>query len=445
MLLISQKGPELEGKKIVVVGAGRSGTGAARLAASAGARVLLLERQEKAVPESRKHLLEREGVILETGEHRPEQFREASLVCLSPGIPKGAIQEALPQERVPPVYSELELAWWFVDRPVVAVTGTGGKTTTVSLIQRMLEEGGFSVFLGGNIGAPLSEYVLEGLSRDILVLEASSFQLQYTADFRPQVAVFLNFHPNHLDHHLSLQEYFQAKLKIFQNQGPEDLAVLPLEMRQQLEQQAGIAAQIQYFTDSGRWHCPALLGSHNRANIEAAIAACRYFKIGQEAVSRALQEFRPWQHRLQYLGEHQGVLFVDDSKGTTVAAQRAALTSFERPVLLLAGGRLKGDDPREIADLIQSRVKAAGVFGECREELRRAWQELTSVFCRESMQEALADLLPMASPGDVVLLAPGTSSFDQYSDYSERGRAFQELVHSRLLSSVQAGGGKPNS
>ncbi len=423
------RGEPLRGANVVVVGAGRSGVAAARLAAAAGAEVLLLEKNPAAVDEATTELLRTEGIACRTGEHEQRQFQGADLVVLSPGIPPGVIQKLLPGEGTPRVFSETELAWWFVDRPVVAVTGSNGKTTTVGLIGCMLQKANVSTFTGGNIGRPLSEYALYGLDRDVLVLEVSSFQMLNTPTFRPDVGVLLNFSPNHLDYHGNLEEYFEAKMALFQRQDARDLAILPQEMRGLLEAREDIRARRHYFIAGNRFDCPGLLGEHNQANMEAAFLASRPFGVTEEVAREAVREFRPEPHRLQPLGEKNGVLFVNDSKGTTLVAQEAALNSFNRPILLLAGGRLKGDDPARQADLVRSRVKAAGVFGECRDQLERAWRESTRVVCEESMENALDRLLALARAGDVLLFAPGTSSFDQYADYAERGRAFQELVN----------------
>ena len=423
------RGEPLHGKKAVVVGGGRSGIPAARLAAAAGAEVLLLERDPEVLDQTRRSLLEGENIAYSTGEHGERQFRDADLVVLSPGIPPWVIARYFPEEGAPRIYSEFELAWWFVDRPVIAVTGTNGKTTTVGLIGRMLEKAGISAFVGGNIGSPLSEYLVNGQNKQVLVLEVSSFQMLNTYTFHPDVGVLLNFSPNHLDYHGSLEEYFEAKMSLFHRQNPRDLAVLPEEMQSVLQAREDIRARRCYVAGRNRFDSPGLLGEHNQGNMEAAFAACRPFGVSEDSAREAVLEFRPESHRLQSLGEKDGVLFVDDSKGTTLVAQEAALNSFDRPVLLLAGGRLKGDDPARQADLIRSRVKAAGVFGECREELERAWRESTQIFSEADMGSALNRLLDVANPGDVILLAPGTSSFDQYEDYRERGRAFQELVH----------------
>ncbi|MCF8085358.1 MAG: UDP-N-acetylmuramoyl-L-alanine--D-glutamate ligase [Desulfohalobiaceae bacterium] len=423
------RGEPLRGGNVVVVGAGRSGVAAARLAAAAGAEVLLLERNPAVLDEATTEPLRAEGIACRTGEHEQRQFMGADLVILSPGIPPGVIRKLLPEEGMPRLLSEMELGWWFVDRPVVAVTGSNGKTTTVGLISCMLQEAGVSSFAGGNIGSPLSDYALQGLDREVLVLEVSSFQMLNTPTFRPDVGVLLNFSPNHLDYHGSLEEYFEAKMALFQKQESRDLAILPQEMRTLLGAREDIRARREYFTAEDRFDCPGLLGEHNQANMEAAYLASRPFGVTEAVAREAVRRFRPEPHRLQPLGEQNGVLFVNDSKGTTLVAQEAALHSFSRPILLLAGGRLKGDDPARQADLIRSRVKAAGVFGECRDQLERAWRESTRLFCEESMEAALDRLMDLARTGDVVLFSPGTSSFDQYQDYKERGRAFQALVN----------------
>jgi UDP-N-acetylmuramoylalanine--D-glutamate ligase len=426
--VIQKRGLELSGSSVVVVGAGRSGVAAARLAAAAGADVLLLERNPAVLDQATTELLRAERIAHRAGEHEQGQFQGADLVVLSPGIPPGRIRNLFPEEGAPRLLSEMELGWWFVDRPVVAVTGSNGKTTTVGLIGCMLARAGISTFLGGNIGRPLSEYALQGLDRDLLVLEVSSFQMLNTPTFRPDVAVLLNFSANHLDYHGSLEEYFEAKMGLFKRQKAGDLAILPEEMRSLLQTREDIRAGRQYFAAGNRFHCPGLLGEHNQANMEAAFQASRPFGVSEETARDAVWAFRPEPHRLQPLGEKNGILFVDDSKGTTLVAQEAALRSFDRPVLLLAGGRLKGEDPARQTEILRERVKAAAVFGECRDGLERAWRESTRVLCEQNMEAALDRLLTLALPGDVVLLAPGASSFDQYADYEERGRVFQELV-----------------
>ncbi|MFO8031920.1 MAG: UDP-N-acetylmuramoyl-L-alanine--D-glutamate ligase [Desulfohalobiaceae bacterium] len=420
-------GIKLENKQVAVLGAGSSGQAAAKLCIREGARVRLLEQSESCFSAQRVNELQNLGVSLELGKHQPSQLAGAELVVLSPGIPWRSVQHLLPEGRAE-VCSELELASWFVQEPIIAVTGTSGKTTTVQAIAHVLRQSGQEVFLGGNVGVPLSEYALGCSSAQVLVLEVSSFQLMHTFSLRPNVGVLLNFAANHLDYHQSLEEYFGAKLRLFRNQTPRDLAILPLEMREELQARPEIAGSHVYFASAQDLGCPGLPGPHNSRNLQAAYLACSHFGVEKWQMQQALQYFQPDAHRLQMLGEKAGILFVDDSKATTLHALQAALQSFSRPVLLLAGGRFKGGDPAQVCDLLQERVKAAALFGEDRELFRQAWQGCTQVFTEPDLRQAARRLLQTAAPGDVLLLSPATSSFDQYKDYQERGQAFQRLV-----------------
>jgi UDP-N-acetylmuramoylalanine--D-glutamate ligase len=423
-----QKRERLADSLVVVVGAGSSGSAAARLVRRMGGRVRLLERNPEAVRPEVESWARFCGAELSTGEHGPQQFADADSVILSPGIPKRAVSGLLPQDREVPVYSELELASWFTADPIVAVTGTNGKTTTVSLIDCMLRGAGRRTFLGGNIGTPLSEYVLSGERAEILVLEASSFQLQNTEHFRPEVGVLLNFSANHLDYHLDEEEYLQAKLRMFRRQGPGDLAVLPQELRELLRGREEIRGRREYFRDRQRFSSPLLPGAHNRANMEAAYAASAPFGVDEATAAEAVRTFRPHAHRLQLLGERGGVLYVDDSKATTIDAQRAALESFDRPVVLLAGGRFKGGDPERVLPEIRRRVRSVVLFGESREIFESAWKGAVPVLWEPDLERAVHRAAQAAQPGDVVLLSPAGSSFDLFCSYKERGLKFQQAV-----------------
>ncbi|MFP4629381.1 MAG: UDP-N-acetylmuramoyl-L-alanine--D-glutamate ligase [Desulfohalobiaceae bacterium] len=417
----------LQDKQLAVLGAGRSGQAAARLCSSQGARVRLLEQNSSCLSLQEQKALQEAGISLELGGHQPGQLAGAELVVLSPGIPQRSIQHLLQGSRAE-VCSELELASWFVHQPVLAVTGTSGKTTTVQVMAHVLEQAGFKVFLGGNIGVPLSEYLLGDSEAQLLVLEVSSFQLMHTYSLRPQVALLLNFAANHLDYHQSLEEYLGAKLRLFKNQEPVDLAILPQGMRAELQARQEIGGRQVYFQAATDLECPGLPGPHNARNLQAAYLACSQFGVEKQGMSQALQDFQPDPHRLQIVAESQGILFVDDSKATTLHALQAALESFSRPILLLAGGRFKGGDPEQLCALLQSRVKAAALFGEDRELLEQAWSGYTRVFTEPGLRQAMYRLMGIAQPGDMLLLSPATSSFDQFKDYQERGLAFQALV-----------------
>jgi UDP-N-acetylmuramoylalanine--D-glutamate ligase len=415
------------GHTAVVVGAGASGRAAVRLLSRLGAWVRLVERNPAAVPADLCEALACRGVEIVTGEHAPGHFAGADLVVLSPGVSRASLAPYLTSCPGAQVLAELELASWFVDTPMVAVTGTNGKTTTVMLISHLLGAAGLSVFTGGNIGTPLSEYVLAGKPADVCVIEVSSFQLQGVATFHPHVAVLLNFSANHLDWHADMDEYLAAKLKIFAMQGTSDLALVPEELSYLLSGREFTKARIETFAPSARFRCPRLLGRHNQADMEAAYAACREFGVTEELARKAFFDFVPAPHRLQVVGEKRGVVFVDDSKATTVTAMRAAIETFDRPVWLLAGGVFKGGDLAGLVPLLRERVRGVGLFGQSRDIFEAAWAGAVPLHWSPSLGRAVERLYAQASPGEVILLSPATASFDLYTDYKARGRDFQAV------------------
>ncbi|MDR2077163.1 MAG: UDP-N-acetylmuramoyl-L-alanine--D-glutamate ligase [Desulfovibrio sp.] len=421
--------PLRPGELAVVVGAGVSGEAAARLLAAAGVRARLLERKAENIPARFLEYARAGGVEILAGEHSPEQFAGASLVVASPGVPLSVLVpllKAVPPP-APPLMGEMELALALADEPVLAVTGSSGKTTTASLAAAMLREAGRSVFLGGNIGIPLSSHVLEGRRADVLVLEVSSFQLQGCKSLRPKVGILLNLTPNHLDRHAGMAEYAEAKFSLFARQTREDVAVLPPELEEDFCRR-GLAARREIFADRGRFPRTRLLGRHNAANAEAAYLAARVFGVDEEAAARAVAGFTPLRHRLEPAGSLGGVLYVNDSKCTTVDSLRAALSAFEAPILLLAGGRFKGGDLAGLGELLRRRVKAVVLFGACREVFETAWTGIVPLSWHESLAPAFAEARQRAAGGDVVLLSPAAASYDLYANYEQRGDHFCRLV-----------------
>ncbi len=417
---------QLKGYSTVVVGAGRSGLAAARLLSALGASVRLLEKNEAYITQKVQDLALESGWNVRVGTHSASDFDGVDLVVPSPGVPGSVLGELVPKGTK--IVSELELASWFITEPIVAVTGTTGKTTTTALIGHILERCGKTVFVGGNIGVPLSEYLLGGQPTDILVLEVSSFQLQYTDAFHPMVGVWVNFSPNHLDVHASEEEYFMAKLSLFANMQEKDVAILHLSLKDELEARSFTEARRVYYVGTHRFDCPHLVGPHNKENLEAAWLACRYFGIEEKAVAQSIKDFRPKPHRLEEVGTYEGISFVDDSKATTITALEAALKSFTRPVILLAGGIFKGGEPASLTGLIRERVKAICLFGASREVFEPAWSEAAPIHWTPTLEEAVDKACAMAGSKDVVLLSPATSSFDLFKNYKERGRAFQKAV-----------------
>ena len=427
---------QLKGHCAAVLGAGRSGLGAARLLDFLGADIRLLEKSPERLSSDVEQEAQTKGWTVRTGEHAAADFDGVQMVVPSPGVPVHRLVHLFPQ--TVQIISELELASWFVNEPIVAVTGSAGKTTTTTLIAHILETAGRRVFSGGNLGTPLSEYVLAQDQADVLVLEVSSFQLVHASSFHPKVAVLLNVAPNHLDYHEEMEAYVLAKLKLFAKQQPGDLAIAPYALKEDLESHHFSAADRVYFVPSDRFSCPQLPGEHNQANIEAAYLACRYLGVDEQAVAEALASYQPQAHRLQIVGTWNGVKVVDDSKATTIESLQAALRSFEEPIVLLAGGQFKGGDPSLVADLISTRVKEVVLFGDNRDVFESAWQGLAPMHWFPTLEDAVDHGATTTQSGDVLLLSPATASFDLFTDYKHRGAVFQEAAR-RCLTTAAGG------
>lgn len=423
-----------EQKPVVVVGAGLSGKAAAKLLRLQGRQVRVLDKHD--VDAEFAAWATAEGVEIRTGEHRPEDFQGAAFVVPSPGAAVASLQAFVPQGVR--FVAETELAFRELDgEKVVGITGTSGKTTTTSLVGAMLREHGCTVFVGGNIGTPLSDYVLAkkagGPKADVVVLELSSFQLQTCDTLHPDVAVFLNLSQNHLDYHKDMAEYLEAKMRLFARQTAENVAVFGEELRDVAER-FGVQAKRVFFGGSGRFSDMQLFGAHNRANAEAAFLACRELGVSEATAARAVKAFEPMPHRLERVIERRGVLFVNDSKCTTVEAMRVALEAFDRPVLLLAGGKFKGGDLAALLPLVREKVRHVALYGAGREHFESAWAGM-SMSWDETLEQAMVRLAGpngMAQEHDVVLLAPATASYDQYRDYLARGEDFKRIAREVL-------------
>lgn len=415
----------------VVVGGGASGLAAARLLKYMGAGVRLLDANPKGFSPEFSARAKELDIELIAGAHEPEHFKGAALVVPSPGVPLRVLEPLLQAAGNLPYVSELGLAAAFVHEPIIAVTGTSGKTTTVSLIAAMLEAGGQKVFLGGNIGTPLSEYILQreagAAPADVLVLEVSSFQLQSTWNFKPQVAILLNLSENHLDQHRDMEEYKNSKLKIFAQQDAGDLAIFNAADKE-LAAEVISSAKKEFFVPSGNFAKTRLLGAHNQSNLAAAWLAAREFGISLEAAQGAAAAFEPLAHRLENLGEKNGVLYINDSKCTTIEALHVALESMERPVFLLTGGVFKGGDLAGMIPLLRDKVKAIALFGASRDKFEPAWREAAPLSWDPTLEAAVKRVSGLAQQGDAVLLSPATSSYDLYANYKARGNDFKRIV-----------------
>ncbi|MCG5053880.1 MAG: UDP-N-acetylmuramoyl-L-alanine--D-glutamate ligase [Myxococcales bacterium] len=461
--------PELQGKRVLVVGLGRSGQAAARLCAARGARVTVTDKQPAAALAGALATLPG-GVVEELGGHRAESFRHAELIVLSPGVPEGPELQVARAAGVP-VTGELELAARFTKATLVAITGTNGKSTTTTLCGAMLKGTGRPTFVGGNLGTPLAEAVgtpatdLGGLC----VLEVSSFQAETFETFRPQVGVLLNITPDHLDRYGGqVDGYVAAKARLFAAQQESDFAVMNLDDGLVAEVARHVRAHWIAFSTrqaltEGGWlqgdslciripggqierypaDNPRLVGRHNQENALAALLAARLAGALPAEVHRGLVGFRPLPHRMEMVGQVDGVQYFDDSKGTNVGAAVAALTGFPRPVVLIAGGRDKGGSYAPLAETMGRVGRAVVVLGEAAGRIAEAMQGVMHVEHAHSMEDAVRKAAALAAAGDAVVLSPACSSFDMFRDYAERGERFAAAIR-KLEREAEDAGSEPH-
>lgn len=416
----------LADKTGVVVGVGKSGLAAARLLNVLGAEVRVADRDESVTEDILSDL--KGKVALITGPHKKEHFADADIVVLSPGVPVKKLADAL--EGVPSrkVVAELEFASWFIEAPILAITGTNGKTTTTTLVSEMFEQAGIRSFTGGNIGTPLCEYLLDMEPAEVIVLEVSSFQLQNCHRFQPRVGLFLNFSPDHLDYHDSMDEYLDAKLMLFAQMTGEDTAILHESLRETVAERNFTNAHIEWYGPTNRFEAPSLHGEHNRSNMEAAWQAVKRFGVNETQAAEAVRNFRALPHRIETVSEIGGVLYVNDSKATTLDSVVAAVNAFDRPVRLLMGGVWKGGDVEEFAETIKEKVVCVGLFGGARDILEAPLSARVPVTWDNDLEAAVQRQAAKAEKGDMVLLSPATASFDQYDNYCQRGDDFKRVV-----------------
>lgn len=410
----------------VIVGAGRSGLAAAKLLKTLGARVRIVDENTNLD----NSILEGLGsdAQLMTGPLEADKFQDTDIIVLSPAVPVRKIREILPQFPVEKIISELELASWFIKEPTIAITGTNGKTTTTSLISHVLEYSGMKVFTGGNIGTPLCEYLLGNELCDALVLEVSSFQLQNCHQFKPDAAILLNISANHLDYHLDMEEYLEAKLNIFRQQTSEDLAIIHEELRETLSNRNFTKARIRYYDGSSVEDQPNLPGPHNRGNMEAALIAVEKLGVSREQFMAAIKTFQRKHHRIEHIGTVNDVKFIDDSKATNLDAVSAALKSCQAPVRLLLGGHFKGGDVTEIIPSMRGKVVEVALFGAGREYFEAPLKKEFKISWNADLEDAVKKLFSDSQPGDTILLSPATASFDAYKSYAARGDDFKRVM-----------------
>lgn len=443
----------LTGKRVLVVGLGRSGVAAARLLQAHGAYVTVTD--QKSQDELKEPVAALSGLPIrfQLGGHETSSLLSADLVVISPGVPihRPFIQEA--EGRGIPVIGEIELAADFISAPILAITGTNGKSTTTTLVGEILKTAGKKVFVGGNLGRPLSEAVAEPRRPwDFVVAEVSSFQLERVKAFRPKIGAYLNLTPDHLDRHGTLKAYAMLKARLFENQGTEDFAVLNADDPEVCRTSQSLRSQVVWFSrmrpiDPGVYlDGPDLVstiggkrsvfqrsdlrlkGVHNLENVLATVAITQLAGCDDDVIAKTLKQFSGLEHRLEWIREKDGVTYINDSKGTNIGAAIRSLESFSQPIIWIAGGREKGTDFSVLRAVVQSRVKEAILYGEARGKLRQALDGATRIKEAEKLSEAVVLAASIAVPGDVVLLSPACASFDQFRDFEERGKAFKEAV-----------------
>ncbi|MFZ5563688.1 MAG: UDP-N-acetylmuramoyl-L-alanine--D-glutamate ligase [Thermodesulfobacteriota bacterium] len=440
---------QIENKKVVVAGLGKSGLATARFLVRRGASVVVTDQagEDKlgAAAASAREL----GVTLELGGHRDQTFLSADFIVVSPGVPSDLLPLVKAGEKGIPVIGEIELAARFVTKSMAAVTGTNGKTTVTTLLGDMLRVSGQSVFVGGNIGTPLIEFVDEGEKADTVVLEVSSFQLDTIETFRPKVAVLLNIAEDHLARYVDFDAYVRSKGRIFENQTETDVAVLNGADFHVLQAAKGIRSRKLTYNGGRNTKDGALIGEktieiveggdqtavisvasplmrarHNMENIAATILAALAMGATVEGVQAAVDGFKGLRHRLEYVTSIGDVHFFDDSKATNPDAVRRALEFFTCRVVLLLGGEDKGCDYGVLKNAIRERARAVVLFGAAKEKIRVAINGSVSLWEADSMAAAVRRAYDVAEPGDAVLLSPACSSFDMYKSYAHRGDDF---------------------
>lgn len=443
---------DLKKKWVGVVGMGETGLAVADYLSRQGTRVLAYDKRAfEALPEDERRRWEAlEHVEMRTGHEKANVLDGVDHIIVSPGVPGSIVPIERQREKGVPVWSEVELASQCIHAPIMGVTGTNGKSTTVTLLGKLLQAAGWETFVGGNLGPPLitacdSEY-------EQYVVELSSYQLEETEMFRPHVAILLNISADHLDRYAGVEAYAAAKARMFMRMLPDDIAILnaddplvqsvaptvPQVWHWSTQQPVSLGAYadergLHFVTPAAVFTVLrddiALKGKHNEENVMAAVLGALTSGVTPGLIREVLRHFKGLPHRVEFVREYRGARYFDDSKGTNLGALSAALSGFTEPVVLIAGGVDKGGDYAEVVDALKEHVRSVVVLGEAAPAIRKAWEKVVPVTAAESMADAVQQAAAQTQVGDVVLLSPACSSFDMFRDYKERGRVFQAAVH----------------
>jgi len=446
---------KMAGKRVTVVGLARSGVAAANLLVRMGAEVTGTDLKPAEALEPGTRQLDR-SVRLELGGHRPELFLQSDLIVVSPGVPLTlpALEQAA--AKGVRIIGELELAHTVCEAPIIAISGTNGKSTTTTLIGELFRRAGKRVFVGGNLGDALAGSVGTGREGECVIAEVSSFQLETVETFRPRVAVMLNLTADHLDRHGSFEAYRAIKLRLFARQTMDDWAVLNLDDPEVAAMARELRARCAYFSCHTRpstgvylrdglfmWRVAGverpvcslasvrLEGKHNLENVCAALTVGAIWGLPEDAMEEAIASMTGLEHRMEFVRELSGVRYYNDSKGTNVGATIKSIESLTAPIILILGGKDKASDFTPLRRLVLERVKTTLLLGQAAGRIRQALDGVPEVRTVGSLEEAVAQAGARSLPGDVVLLSPACASFDMFRDFEDRGRRFKEFV-SRL-------------
>ncbi len=444
---------DLKDKRVLVVGLGKSGVASALFLKARGARVTVSDTKSPDQLGEEIPILLDHGITVETGGHGERTFRGQDLIVVSPGVPVDAPPLVQARASGEPVIGEIELAAQNLTGPIVAITGSNGKTTTTTLAGEILAAGGLSVAVGGNIGTPAISLIAAATKETVFVLEISSFQLETIQTFRPKVAVVLNITPDHLDRHRTFQTYIDAKARIFENQQPDDFAVLNeddptcrtlrdrtraqvfwFSRKQEVQNGAFVRDGKILFRDATGQREVMLVseiplkGAHNVENVLAGVCAGGLMGCEPAKIREAIKNFKAVEHRLEYVATIKGVEYFNDSKATNVDATIKALESFPKNIHLILGGKDKGSDYTVLNDLLRERVKRVYTIGAAAEKIESHIKGAAEIVHAETLENAIRRAAAVAQPGDIVLLAPACASFDQFQSYNHRGRVFKEIV-----------------
>ncbi len=407
-----------KGKNVLVVGFGRSGLASAGLLSSLGARVWVSDNHDNPVTRANLAGLKSSAIKVELGKHSRDFVKGKDIVVVSPGVPACSLVLIWAKEKGIPVISEIELAWILCPAEIIAITGTNGKTTVTTLIGKVLEAEGKRVFVCGNIGRPFCSLVEEMQPGDFVALEVSSFQLETIDRFKPRICALLNLSRNHLDRYKDMPDYLAAKKRIFKNQDSSDYLVLNYDdpvIRDLAEE--SVAKIIYFRREAGLDH-----------NQSAVLAITSILGIERDLALRVFRDFKGVPHRLEEVRNLNGIKFINDSKSTTTEATLWALNNLAGPLVLIAGGREKGNDYSLVAELARKKVKAAILIGEARAGIKKALSAGIATQEAATLEEAVGKAYALAKPGDCVLFSPMCKSFDMFSNYEERGDIFKSLV-----------------